>query len=91
MQEHIDKCKREMIEALSKVVHSKRIATNKSMYAISAECGLSKSTWREAELSSCKNISFSTLWQIAEGLNMKPSELVALVEKELGSSFSFID
>ena len=36
----------------------------------------------------CKLISF---WKVAEGLGMKPSELLALIEKELGDDFKLID
>lgn len=36
----------------------------------------------------CKLISF---WKVAEGLGMKPSELLAIIEKELGDDFKLID
>ncbi len=34
---------------------------------------------------------FSTLWRIAEGLNIKPHVLVKKIEEELGDNFSFIE
>ena len=36
----------------------------------------------------CKLISF---WKVAEGLGMKPSELLSIIEKELGDDFKLID
>lgn len=49
---------------------------------------MSKSTWREAELGICKDINLTTLWKIAEGLDITPAKLLDEVSSVLGSDFS---
>lgn len=88
MQEKSEKRKIKLIQTLGEVIKNKRTSLNKSMYLISAECGMSKSTWREAELGICKDINLSTIWKISDGLEMSPSELISEVEKKLNRSFS---
>ena len=77
-----------LIKTLGEVIKKHRLALNKSMYLISAECGMSKSTWREAELGVCKDINLSTIWKIADVLEISPSELLKEVEKKLSENFS---
>jgi len=52
---------------------------------------MSKSTWREAELGVCKDIKLTTLWKIAEGLDIPASEILNQVRIELGQDFSLAD
>ncbi len=87
MQEKSENYKIQLIKALGEVIKSKREKLNKSMYLISAECSMSKSTWREAELGVCKDINLSTIWKIADGLEISPSELIKEVEKKLDKDF----
>lgn len=82
---------KKVINALSKIIERRRVATGKSIYKIAAECGLSKSTWREAELAECTNITLSTLLQIAYGLEMPLHEIIKELYKELGDDFTLID
>lgn len=91
MQEHMAKSMNYVIEALSEIIKRKRVTTGKSMYEISAECGLSKSTWREAELGLCKNINLSTLMQIADGLEIPLSDIIIELYEKLGKDFTLID
>ena len=51
---------------------------------------MGKSMWADLE-NGIKDPQFSTLWRIAEGLEIKPNELVKLIEEELGESFSFLE
>ena len=51
---------------------------------------MGKSLWADLE-NAIKDPQFSTLWRIAEGLEIKPHELVELIEKELGEDFSFLE
>lgn len=88
MQEKNEKRKIKLIQTLGEVIRERRMSLNKSMYLISAECGMSKSTWREAELGVCKDINLSTIWKIADGLEVSPSELLLEVEKRLSQNFS---
>lgn len=74
-------------QAIGNVVKSKR---QKSITKSADEIGMGKSLWADLE-NGIKDPQFSTLWRIAEGLDMKPHELVKLIEKELGENFSFLE
>ena len=76
---------------LGNVIEKYRKLRNKSIYSISAEVSMSKSTWREAEIGACKDIKFTTLWKIAEGLDIPLSKLIDELTQELGSNFSLSD
>ncbi len=91
MQEHIAKSMNKVIVVLSKIIERHRISTGKSMYKIAAESGLSKSTWREAELAECRNITLSTLMQIADGLEIPLNKIIEELYEELGENFTLID
>ena len=73
------------------VIEKYRKLRNKSIYSISAEVSMSKSTWREAEKGICNDIKLTTLWKIAEGLDIKPSDLLKEIENQLGENFSLIE
>ena len=77
-----------LIKTLGDIIKSHRKASNKTIYKISAEASMSKSTWRAAELGICKNINLTTLWKISEGLEMSPSELLEELQNKLGKNFS---
>ncbi len=51
---------------------------------------MGKSMWADLE-NGIKDPQFSTLWRIAEGLDIKPHILVKLIEDELGEEFSFLE
>lgn len=91
MQEHIAKSMNKVIITLSKIIERHRIATGKSMYKIAADSGLSKSTWREAELAECSNITLSTLMQIADGLEIPLNKIIEELYIELGENFTLLD
>ena len=84
-----DKIKR-LNSAFGKIVEKYRKAQNKTAYKISAECALSKTSWREVELGK-KDFRFSTLWRIAEGLDIPLENLINEVSLELGDGFSLSD
>lgn len=52
---------------------------------------MSKSTWREAELGVCKNMTITTLWKIAEGLEITPAMLMEELSNKLGKDFTLSD
>lgn len=62
----------------------------KSMTKLADEYELHSGTLSKVEnaVGACK---FETVWEIAEAMNLKPSELVKLVEDNLGINFKFID
>ncbi len=70
---------------IAKVVKQNR---TKSITKSSDEIGMHKAIWADLE-NGIKDPQFSTLWRIAEGLNIKPHELVKLIEDELEEDFSF--
>lgn len=77
-----------LIKTLGEIIKKHREALGKTMYGISAECSMSKSTWREAELGVCNDINLTTLWKIAEGLDITPAQLLDECSKALGKDFS---
>ena len=80
-----------LINALGSLIKKHRKEHGKTIYSISAEVSMSKSTWREAEIGACKDIKFTTLWKIAEGLDIPLSKLIDELTQELGSNFSLSD
>ena len=79
--------KKELQLAIAKVVKAHRI---KSITKSADEIGMGKSLWADLE-NGIKDPQISTLWRIAEGLEIKPHILIKLVEEELGENFSFIE
>ena len=79
--------KKELQKAIAKVVKSKR---NKSITKSADEIGMGKSLWADLE-NGLKDPQISTLWRIAEGLDIKPHVLLKMVEEELGDNFSFLE
>lgn len=91
MQEALLKNKRKLVKSLGQIISKYRNAKNVTIYKISAESRMSKSTWREAELGMCNDINLSTLWMIAEGLEIPPAKLIEELSKELGKEFTLTD
>ncbi len=79
--------RKKLQEAIAKVVRENR---KKSITKSADEIGMGKSLWADLE-NGIKDPQFSTLWRIAEGLDIKPHILVKLIEDELGDNFSFIE
>lgn len=88
MQEPVNNNNIKLIKTLGEIIKSHREEKNKTIYGISAESSMSKSTWREAELGSCNDINLTTLWKIAEGLEVTPASLLTELRDKLGDDFS---
>ena len=90
MQEYFDEnqSKELLLKVIAKVIYQHRKQQNKSIYKLSAEGTISRSTWRDVELNLCKDPAFTTIWKIAEALDMKPEDLIREIHQELGSDFS---
>lgn len=73
--------------ATAKVIKENR---KKSITKSAEEIGMWKSMWADLE-NGIKDPQLSTLWRVAEGLDIKPSVLVQMIEKELGEDFSFLE
>lgn len=79
--------KKELQKATAKVVREHR---TKSITKSADEIAMGKSMWADLE-NGIKDPQFSTLWRIAEGLDIKPHILVKMIEEELGEEFSFLE
>lgn len=79
--------KKEFQKAIAKVVKEQR---KKSITKSADEIGIGKSIWADLE-NGVKDPQISTLWRIAEGLDIKPHILVKMIEDELGENFSFLE
>lgn len=77
--------RKELQKAIAKVVKLHRI---KSITKSADEVGIGKSIWADLE-NGIKDPQLSTLWRIAEALEIAPSALIKEVEVVLGEQFSF--
>ena len=83
--------KKEILKSiLSKKIKKYREISNKSISLICNEIDLSKSIWSDLE-KGIKDPQFSTLWRIAEGLNIPLSDIVIEIEQELKGKINFIE
>lgn len=81
---------KELIKAIGELVKKHRVEQNKTMYCISAEAGVPKATWRELELG-LKDFRFTTIWKIAEGLEIPLDQLIKELRDKLGADFTLIE
>ena len=79
--------KKELQKAIANVIKKNR---KKSITKSADEIAMGKSIWADLE-NGIKDPQFSTLWRIAEGLEIKPHELVKMIEDEVGAEFSFLE
>lgn len=75
---------------LARKIKDLREAENKSISLISDEINLSKSVWSNLE-KGIKDPQFTTIWRIAESLNIPLSKIILDIEKEIKDKISFID
>lgn len=80
--------KKELLEIFAKVI--KELRGNNSISRLSMEVDISKSIWANIEYAK-RDAQLSTLWKISEALDIKPSELLKIIESKLGEKFSFIE
>lgn len=73
-------------KVLAKVIHGYRLKSGKSISKISNEIDLTKSVWHEIELAN-RDPQLSTIWRIAEGLNIPLSKIIIEMEKEIPKDF----
>lgn len=77
-----------LVKVLGEIIKKHRIEQNKSMYKISAECSIHKDSWRLIENGLVNDIKISSLWKIAEGLDLNPIDLLKEAKEILGEDFS---
>ena len=84
----IEKRKKLIMKILGENIQ--RLRGDKSQFILSSENDISCSIISTVERG-LKDPQFTTLFKIAEAINIKTSELVKLVENELPKNFSMID
>lgn len=84
----IEKRKKLIMKILGENIQ--KLRGDKSQFILSSENDISCSIISTVERG-LKDPQFTTLFKIAEALNIKASELVKLVENELPKNFSMID
>ncbi len=83
-----NKRKNLIMKTLGKTI--KKLRGEQSQFMLASENDISVSIISTAERG-IKDPQFTTLFKIAEALNIKPSELVKLVENQLPEDFTLID
>ena len=89
MQESVKDNISKLSKAIGQIIKQHRIAQDKSVYKISAETCMRKSTWLNVE--SGVDIRLSTLWKVAEGLDVDIVDLIKELKQKLGSDFTLSD
>lgn len=84
------KSKLELQQALADIVRAHRNEQNKSISRISAEIAMTKSMWNDLERG-IKDPQLSTIWRIAEALDIPLEDLIKELKKKLGKNFTLID
>ena len=90
MNNNYAESKQKLQTAVANVVRAYRMERNKSISKISAEIMMTKSIWTDLE-HGIKDPQLSTLWRVAEALDIPLEELIAKVKEELGKDFTLID
>ena len=88
MQEAELKNKKLLYKVLGSIVKKHRKSLDKSVYSIVAACEMSTNSWNRVEKAVSLDPSLTTMWKIAEVLDMRLSDLIREVEDELGDEFS---
>lgn len=73
---------------LGEIIKKHRLEQKKSIYKISAECSIHKDSWRLIEKGLVNDIKLSSLWKIAEGLELEPTEILNEAKSILGQDFT---
>lgn len=90
MQEGYLEQKKYLQTELGKLIKEYRLKTNKSISLLTAEVGMTKSLLADTE-KGIKDPQFSTLWRLAQGLNIPLSEIIKELENHLKDDFSLIE
>jgi len=83
--------KKYFMKIFGKIIEQHRLISDKSMYLVSAESAIAKSSWREIELGKRSDLNLSTFCKIAEGLDIPADVLLKELLDKLGKDFSFTD
>ena len=84
----LDENKKIILKLLAK--HAKELRGEKSQFILACEGDISVSIISTIERA-MKDPQLTTIFKLAEALNIKPSEFIKLIEKDLPKEFSIID
>ena len=73
---------------LGEIIKKHRLEQKKTIYKISAECSIHKDSWRLIEKGLVNDIKLSSLWKIAEGLELEPTDILNEAKSILGQDFT---
>ncbi len=77
-----------LVQVLGEIIKKHRIEQKKTIYKISAECSIHKDSWRLIEKGLVHDMKISSLWKIAEGLELDPIDLLSEAKEILGKDFT---
>ncbi len=82
--------KETLLKAVGKIVKEKRLSKGKGQTLFSYEYDISNGTFTNLEKGR-RDPQLSTIWKIANAFDMKFSDFILLLEKELPQNFTLID
>lgn len=82
------KYKNTLLKALGKVILEKRKSVKKGINKFSFEYDIGNGLLSRLE-NGKSDVKISTLWKIANAMGVKLSEIIKIVEAELGEDFNF--
>jgi len=88
MQELENKNKKLLYKTLGMIIKKYRKEQQKSVYELAAVSSMSTNSWNRVEKYTSLDPSFTTIWKIAEALDIQPHELIKEVYDKLGDDFS---
>ena len=84
----LDKNKKQILKLLGK--HARELRGERSQFILAGENDISVSIISTIERA-MKDPQLTTVFKLAEALNIKPSEFIKLIENDLPKNFSMID
>lgn len=90
MQKEYKKQREYLSKLLGVIIKEVRENAKKSISLSANEAEISKSVWADLE-KGFKDPQFTTLWRIAETLDVPLSKIILSLEKELPENWSFLD
>lgn len=82
--------KKILLETIGKIVRKKRAEIDKGILLLSYEYDIPSTSLAKLEKGKC-DVQISTLWKLAEALNMSFLEFISEVQKQLPKNFKLID
>ena len=84
----LDENKKQILKLLGK--HARELRGERSQFILASENDISVSIISTIERA-MKDPQLTTVFKLAEALNIKPSEFIKLIENDLPKNFSMID